>query len=104
MQPLFGSYPSRLQLQFIAYLPGLTPDHFGVCNYPNVRLVYQYDGCEQGRQPHGTQERPGPQEEMGQEGVRASHAAMGQAWRASEGDRHEEETRPTMSIYKRGEV
>ena len=53
----------------------------------NLTLGYSLirEGREQGSKPHGTQERRGPQEEVGQEGIRQQDAGMGQARRQTEG-------------------
>ena len=53
----------------------------------NLKLGYDLirEGREQGSKPHGTQERRGPQEEVGQEGIRPQDAGMGQARRQIEG-------------------
>src|SRR6266581_4564678 len=55
----------------------------------NLTLGYNSIGerREPGRKPPGPQERPSPQEEVGQEGIRPQDARMGQARRQTEGQR-----------------
>ena len=64
-----------------------------------------YDKREQSSKPNGPQEHEGTAGEMGEKGIRASDAGMGQAGRQAKGKRHEDkESEVIVSIYKRGGV
>ena len=57
---------------------------------PIVRLLLDRDRREQSGEPDGPEERRGPRQEVGEEGICPPHAGMGQARREAEGKREEE--------------